>query len=237
MTVSASVTTNLNCNGSNNAAILSVPSGGASPYTYLWTGGGTNSTKTGLSGGTYTITVTDIIGCSASAAVTVSEPAALVITPSSVNDNSNGACNGMASVSVGGGIAPYTYSWSPGGGTNDSINGKCPNRYCCVVTDSKGCKDSICITIVNVTGIANINNSSTISIYPDPNNGSFTIAGISNGQVIELYDDLGQKLSNSIASNSSMSFDISNRVDGIYLIRILNKDGSLVTQQKILKAQ
>jgi len=237
LSVSASVTTNLNCNGSSNAAVSSVPSGGSSPYTYAWTGGGTNSSKNGLSGGTYTITVTDIIGCTASATVTVSEPAALVITPSSVNDNSNGSCNGQASVSISGGIAPYTYSWSPGGGTNDSINGKCPNRYCCVVTDSKGCKDSMCITIVNVTGIANINNSSTISIYPDPNNGSFTIAGVIKGQVIELYNALGQKLSSSVADNSTMSFDISNKADGIYLVRIVNKDGAVITQQKILKAQ
>ena len=40
-----------------------------------------------------------------------------------------------------------------------------------------------------------------------------------------------------MADNTTMYFDISNKVDGIYLVRILNKDGAVVTQQKILKAQ
>lgn len=54
--------------------IIAKPSGGTSPYTYLWSGGQTSATATGLSGGTYTCTVTDNNGCTASAALKVAGP-------------------------------------------------------------------------------------------------------------------------------------------------------------------
>jgi hypothetical protein len=154
-------------------------------------------------------------------------------------DSVAGICNGEASVNVNGGTAPYTYSWSPGGGTNDTINGKCPNYYCCNITDNNGCVEKVCVTISNVTGIENINSTQAIRIYPDPNNGSFTIAGVAQGQVVELYNDLGQKIANNsqLLANSVLYFNISAKADGLYLIRILNKDGSLVIQRKIIKTE
>jgi Secretion system C-terminal sorting domain len=146
-------------------------------------------------------------------------------------------CNGEAGVTVSGGNSPYTYSWSPGGGTNDTINGKCAGDYCCTIIENNGCSQTACITIKSHTGIENINNSSDINIYPEPNNGNFTVTGVKQGQVLELYNYICQKVSSSIAGNSTMHFDISDRVNGIYLIRILNKDGTLVTQKKIVKTQ
>jgi len=231
--------TNISCNGgSNGVATANTAIGGTAPYTYLWSGGlGTNLSISGKSAGTYTVNVTDNNGCVASATVTITQPAILAVMSTAVNVNSNGACNGQASVTPSGGTAPYTYIWNPGGGTNDTINGKCKGTYCCVVTDFHGCSQTSCATIYNVTGIADISNASDISIYPDPNKGSFTVSGIIKGQVIELYNTLGQKLSSSTADNTTMYFDISNKVDGIYLVRILNKDGAVVRQQKILKAQ
>ena len=223
------------CANSGSATVT--PGGGNTPYTYSWTGGNTTATATGLSGGSYTVTVTDSSGCSASSTITISQAPALGITTTSVNDNSQGACNGMATATATGGTAPYTYNWSPGGGTNDTINGKCPGHYCCVVTDSLGCKDSTCVTII-LTGIADIDGSSSlINVYPDPNTGDFTITGLTQGQVIDIYNSLGQKIKSKIADNSTMQFDISSYGNGIYLINIQNKDGSRVVLKKIIKTQ
>jgi len=223
------------CANSGSATVT--PGGGNTPYTYSWTGGNTTATATGLSGGSYTVTVTDSSGCSASSTITISQAPALGITTTSVNDNSQGACNGMATATATGGTAPYTYNWSPGGGTNDTINGKCPGHYCCVVTDSLGCKDSTCVTII-LTGIADIDGSSSlINVYPDPNTGDFTITGLTQGQVIDIYNSLGQKIKSKIADNSTMQFDISSYGNGIYLLNIQNKDGSRVVLKKIIKTQ
>lgn len=225
------------CYGATTGSATATASGGTAPYTYSWTGGGNNATQTGLSGGTYTVTITDNNGCTASTSVVITQPTGMTIITDSVNVNSSGACNGSALVNISGGKPPYTYSWSPGGGTNDTISGKCAGTYCCTITDNNNCSQIVCVHIKNITGIENINNASDINIYPDPNNGSFTITGVIAGQVIELYNDLGQKLSSSIAANNTMYFNISGKADGIYMVRILNKDGSLVKEQKLLKAQ
>src|SRR6185312_564633 len=232
-TLNLAINSNVLCFGSNTGNATALPSAGASPYTYAWSPGGeTKANATGLSAGTYSITVTDKNGCTATGSISITQPATgMVITTDSVSsDSAGGLCNGQATVTVNGGVSPYTYLWNPGGSTNDTINGKCPGSYCCTITDNNGCTESVCINIKDITGLQNIKNLSAITVYPDPNNGSFTVTGLVKGQLIELYDALGQKLSSSLAENNSLNFNIATKANGLYLVRILNTDGSLVTK-------
>jgi hypothetical protein len=89
--------------------------------------------------------------------------------------------------------------------------------------------------LTSVPEVSNI--TSTINVFPVPTAGSFTVAGLIAGQRIELYDYLGQNLTNAIADNSTMQFDITTRANGIYLIRILNADNSLAMEKKIIKTK
>lgn len=58
--------------GSGTGSAQAFPWGGTAPYTYLWAPGGqTTSSITGLLAGNYTVTVTDAIGCTDTASVTV----------------------------------------------------------------------------------------------------------------------------------------------------------------------
>lgn len=76
-----------------------------------------------------------------------------------------------------------------------------------------------------------------VTIFPIPNTGQFTIKGLSQEQVIEIYNYTGQKILSAISHGSSANFDISNYPNGIYLIRVLNKDGSVVATKKIVKTE
>ena len=88
----------------------------------------------------------------------------------------------------------------------------------------------------NSTGINQISSpSNEVTIYPIPTTGSFTITGITQGQLIELYNYTGQKVLSAISHQLSASFNISSMPNGIYLIRILNKDGSVFATKKIVK--
>ncbi|MCB9332819.1 MAG: hypothetical protein H6574_17240 [Lewinellaceae bacterium] len=54
---------------------VTVPPDGAAPtYSYAWTGGATGQNPANLSAGTYTVTVTDANGCTATTSATVTEP-------------------------------------------------------------------------------------------------------------------------------------------------------------------
>ncbi|HTB31110.1 MAG TPA: T9SS type A sorting domain-containing protein, partial [Bacteroidia bacterium] len=207
-------------------------------YTYLWTpSGGTGITATGLSAGVYTITATDGNGCTASASVNITQPAPLSVLHDSIPQN--GPCNGMAGVNVSGGSAPYTYLWSPGGQTTDTIDNQCAGSYCCAITDMNGCSQTTCVTVAlnTTTGTNNIINPNSVTIYPEPNNGIFMISGISQGQIIDLYDCFGRKIKSYITDRVNMQMDISTVANGIYFVCIKNSDGSIVAQKKIVKIE
>jgi uncharacterized repeat protein (TIGR03803 family) len=93
------------------------------------------------------------------------------------------------------------------------------------------------LIVSNITGLPPISNSSLIKIYPEPNTGYFYISGIKPGQVIELYNYLGQMLMSKVAEEVAMYFNIGASANGLYFVRILNKDGSLATEKKMEKTR
>ncbi len=87
------------------------------------------------------------------------------------------------------------------------------------------------------TGINNIAAHNGVNIFPIPNNGSFTITGVSIGQVIVLYNYTGQKILSAISQQTTANFDISDYANGIYFVRVLNKDGSVFATKKVIKTE
>lgn len=141
---------NIPCFGACNGSVSINPTGGTLPYTYAWLPGGCSTdTCSSLCPNTYSVTVTDGNGCTATNSATVTQPSQLNITPSKTDVVCPGMCNGTATASVGGGTAPYTYSWAPGGATTSAITGLCAGNYTVIATDANGCKDTA-IVVVNV---------------------------------------------------------------------------------------
>ncbi len=127
-----------------------------------------------------------------------------------------------------GGQATSAELWGPHGVALDVAN----NLY---ISDAGNDR------IRKVTSITGINNlsfySNEVIIYPSPTPGNFTVSGIIKGQIIEIYNYLGEKIRSTVASNSIMHFDISNKANGIYFLRILDKDDSVVITKKVLKTE
>jgi hypothetical protein len=134
------------------------PSGGRSPYSYLWSNGSSTQTIAGLRAGSYAVTVTDLNGCTAANTFNPSvymRP--LTLSVSTVADTCSSS-HGRATVAVtsSGNTLPYSYSWASGMSTqtvSNLINGS----YLVSVTDADGCQNSIAVTVANATENININ--------------------------------------------------------------------------------
>jgi hypothetical protein len=124
-TVPPSATLNassLNCNGDQNAVIGVTVSGGVAPLTYLWEDGSFTSFRTGIGAGSYTLTVTDAVGCTDVETVSITEPAAITAVVTPLNPTCAGSANGELSALVSGGTSPYDLEWY----YDDPINGLQP---------------------------------------------------------------------------------------------------------------
>ncbi len=191
----------------------------------------TFQTPAGLPAGTYSLYV--VVNGFASNPVTFT-----TLQPSTYTVAST-ACNGVvAATPVKGGLAPYTYLWTTGSQTTDTIKGQCAGTYCCTVKDADGCTVSSCITVNTTTGISNPTESTTINLYPDPNTGYFTLDGLTEGDVVEVYNALGQQVQRKRADNGpALQFDITSYPKGVYFIKLLSKDGNFLLEKKAIKAQ
>ncbi len=135
------------CEGSATGILAAVPTGGVAPYSYLWSTGETGPTIDGLSPGTYSVVVTDALGCTASAAVTLEaaenpDCTAEVVQPVS----SPGASDGIVEVNASGGTPPYTYLWSTGA-TTQTVSNLPEGFYSVTTTDANGCTTSCSVQL------------------------------------------------------------------------------------------
>lgn len=156
-----------NCSGSIQGSISLTASGAGPGGSYTW------SPSTGLntsSGGTvfaspatsttYTVTGTTALGCFASNTVTVqvAQSSPISLTVSTTDASCSGINNGQASVSISGGVAPYSYAWNGTSQTSSSVTGLAIGSHSVTVTDANGCSQ---------TANFNINSSFTLTL-PTP---------------------------------------------------------------------
>jgi gliding motility-associated-like protein len=143
--------TDVSCFSANDGSATVSATGGAGGNVFVWQPGGlTGPSQTGLSAGTYTVTVTDSEGCPASLTVTISQPAAIVLDLTSLPS----ACDvddGSVSVVATGGAGGFSYLWS-NSATTSTVNGLGAGIYNVTVTDAQGCQATGSVTVVNANG-------------------------------------------------------------------------------------
>ncbi len=176
------------CNGGNNGSINLTPNGGVTPYTFTWSNADTTEDINNLVANSYSVTITDLNGCTTSRTVNIIQPAALVVSFTSVNPNCNGATTGSINSTITGGTSPYTYIWNDGNILQNRTL-LSAGTYIITVTDNKGC---------TVSGSRNITQPSAITITPTVtnascaagNDGSITIA-VTGGAGSYTYNWVG----------------------------------------------
>ena len=138
---------NLFCQNGNNGFVNLTVSGGVQPYTYQWSNGPTTQDIFNLTAGTYSVVITDAIGCQINDTVTITQPAIpFALTGTIGNVSCFGGASGTIDITVTGGNPTYSYVWSNGASTQDLTNIPAGN-YNVVVFDSQGCQTSQSFTI------------------------------------------------------------------------------------------
>jgi SprB repeat/Secretion system C-terminal sorting domain len=165
--------TDITCNGLNNGTVNLTTTGGTPPYIYSWSNGATTQNLTGLSAGTYTVTVRDAFLCTTVSppSATITQPTVLSVVTNVITNASCGQNNGSISLTVTGGISPYSYSWSDGSTAATALDLAATN-YSVTVTDARNCTK----ILTNIT----VSSGATISATITPTNAS---CGLSNGSI------------------------------------------------------
>ncbi len=113
--------------------------GGTSPYSFLWSNGATSKNITAITYGQYTVTVTDVLGCTKTAMAQISGPqTAFTVAASKTNVTCSGFSDGAIVLTITGGQPAYVYNWSDGQGQKD-LSGLPAGKYFVTVTDAYGC--------------------------------------------------------------------------------------------------
>lgn len=198
------VAPNFVCTGSTASATAN-PVGGNAPFTYLWSNGQTTQTATGLTAGSYSVTVTDNQGCFGSASVTLQQGGLFTINGTVQNVSCFNGNNGSVSLSVTGGTTPYSYVWSNGSSTAN-ISGLLAGNYTVTVSDATGCTKSQIFTVSQPSQlIANVN----VTNGTCGNQGSAT-ASVTGGTSPYTY----------LWSNGQTGVTVNNLVGGNYSLTV-----------------
>ncbi|GAB4277888.1 MAG: hypothetical protein Kow0068_01230 [Marinilabiliales bacterium] len=208
--VLGSTVTDVTCNGGNDGAIDLSVTNGLSPYTYDWaTSDGSGLTpgvedQTGLSQGTYNVTVTDINGCTATDAISITYLNDPVANAGADDD----LCPGQTTVQLNasGGI---TYAWSPSTGLSDPnianpvANPSSTTTYTVTVTDAAGCTDTDDVVVtINSLPVADAGADQTIC------NGESTTITASGGGTYQWDNGLGAGATHTVSPTTTTTYTV-----------------------------
>jgi len=199
------------CYGTSVGEIQLTVNGGTTPYTFQWSNNATTSSITGLSSGTYYLTVTSTDGQTETDQATVNTPTALV---SGSYDAGSGTYNFYTNIS--GGTSPYSFIWS-NGDTTGYMTTNNPGNYYLTITD-----DNSCTITLSVIAYLPIQVNQTVT---DP-----LCYGMSTGQ-IQLSVSGGLTPYTYHWSNNATTSAITGLMPSTYHITITSADGQVITAQ------
>jgi hypothetical protein len=187
--------TNVSCNGGNNGSINLTVTGGKSPYTYNWSNGKTTQDISGLTAGTYIVTVTDANGAIKKDTTVITAPSAISIAGTVTNVTCKGSETGKVDITVTGGTAPYTYTWDDDnhnsnswgnwcGGHNSNTSNNATTKdideleagtYKVTVKDANGCTKTATFTVTEPSSALAVTGSVTNKSCGNTCNGAINI--------------------------------------------------------------
>jgi hypothetical protein len=134
---------------------------------------------------------------------------------------------------IAGGANTYTWSNSMQGGTV-TVKPLSQTTYSVIGTDVFGCRDTnfVVIKVSTCPGINENEGGASISIFPNPSKGHFTIIGSASAS-LSLYNGLGQLVRTfELTAGNNYKADVANLAKGVYFIT--GNEGEGTVNRKII---
>ncbi|MBI5914645.1 MAG: hypothetical protein HY842_04655 [Bacteroidetes bacterium] len=145
-------------------------SGGIPPLDYEWSNGSHSQAIDDLYEGSYTVTVTDAVGCTATGSFDIENPNKISPVVSVTNASYLTSPNGSVIISsINGGTGPFSFLWNTGA-TTQSLTGLLPGDYIVTITDGLGCQHVYGYEVYGLFTLTNnVNGSLTgAGLFPNP---------------------------------------------------------------------
>lgn len=220
--------TNVTTNGGNDGTATVTALNGQGTITYAWSNAGATSAISGLTAGTYSVTVTDDItaGCTVTKSVVITQPAAISCTVA-VTAIVTGV--DLATATVSGQQGSVSYAWSNGQNTAVA-SGLSVGSYTVTVTDNitAGCTATATVVLTGIEELTAVN----YSIYPNPTSGNLTVNFVnaaSDEYRIRVMNVVGQEILTErvvFGGNYVKTLDLSGVETGVYFVTISSSKGT-----------
>ena len=197
---------------------------GSDPYTYLWYDNSTLSSITGLTGGSYSVTVTDATGCATSKTAFVQTVPPIGLGSITSVSPSCFLSDGEVTITVSGGTAPYYFSGS-NGDTNISFSssytftGLSSGLFGIEVTDAGLCKYNTSTTVLTPGGFS-IVNIGTVNSNCNNSDGQINPILLLGGSPPYNYTLTNPEGGSTTVSTNSPSYSFLNLSGGTYTLTI-----------------
>lgn len=183
-TITPTIVANTTCNGGNGSITLNVSPAGS--YTFNWEIGNMTNSLTGLTPGTYNVTVSAGGACTQATGFTVPDQPNTPTINSTVVNTTCELDNGSINVTVSGGVPPYTYTWGGGQSTED-LSAIPAGTYDLTVTGANGCTQTASISVNNTNPPFTINPTVTSNTTCNGGNGAITVTVTPGGSYTYLW--------------------------------------------------
>jgi len=219
------------CFGPKRGAIYSNASGGSPPYSYVWNTGANTASIFGLPIGIYTVTVTDVNGCTASKSIGLSTidttPPSAICRNLTVQLNAQGKANILASSLNGGSVDNCAIQSFSASVTNFTCEHLGTIPIVLSVTDNSG-NSSTCTSMVTVQALP-ISTACSISNATSPStfDGGINLS-VSGGCPPYSYSWFGPNVVNATTQ------DLVGLAAGAYTVTITDAAGTTVIKTAVV---
>ncbi|MBI2966910.1 MAG: M4 family metallopeptidase [Bacteroidetes bacterium] len=217
-------TTDAACSASCSGSASAGTGGGNGSYSWLWNTGQTSSSIASLCQGTYSVTATDQSGCTGNSQSTVNSAGGFTASISSLTNSSCTVCDGDATITLSGGVAPFTYLWNdPSQQSAATATGLCAGNFTVTATDAAGCTGTVTASVYSSGGLLSDVTSINDATCNGSSDGAVTVSA-SGG--LPPYSFMW---SNGVNGTDSSQFTVDSLQSGFYSVTITDNSSCMAS--------